>query len=112
MITLNGRQFLEPGETADGKEGVVGTARRYMRQIKLFNMSGALIGVINGHGVLARATPLEDGRVWYSYATIPEVGVYANYSQSRAEIEALAYDRTYCAKARDYQYSFKRTAHV
>jgi len=91
---MNGKQFAETtSEFTDSlfKQGgtCVGYAKRNKRSITLLNMQRIKIGVINRHGVLCCATKLADGRYWYSYATIPEIGEYVSYSKGVNECRTL-----------------------
>lgn len=85
MIILNGRRFVcganaltatlfQPEGTASGFYKVKG------REIQIFKPSGELDGVINGHGVLCKATP-HNGRFWYNYASLDTVGRWPSYSE-------------------------------
>ena len=93
VIELNDAKFAETKEEFEGGS-CVGFARRLKRQIKLFNNDNELIGKINCWGVLCKATKMDDGRHWYNFATIPQIGAYGSYMRSREEIEALAIERT------------------
>lgn len=94
MITLNGSKFAENEDEMVGSlfssgGTCVGTAKRFKRHIKLFNIAGELVGVVNRWGVLVAASKQPSG-IFYSFATIPEVGEYASYSLSVNEPKALA----------------------
>jgi len=93
MIVLNGAIFGETHDVLDFDK-LAGYARRLKRQIKLFNTDNELIGVINKWGALLCATKLDDGRYWYNFSTIQEIGEYASYMQSRDEIDSLAVAKT------------------
>ena len=93
MITLNGQKFarnnrefteslFSPGGTC------VGYYKPMKRVIYLLDMHGERIGVINGEGVLAKATRQLDGRFWYSYATPTLVGEYASHAHELEECRA------------------------
>jgi len=82
MLTLNGSRFAPMKSAPDEREGTVGLYRAFRKSIKLFNFDHEPIGVINAYGVLGSASKLADGRIWYSYATVPGVGEYASFSQS------------------------------
>jgi len=88
VIILNGSKFSENGNEFD-PETCSGFARRLKRQIKLFDKENNLIGVINRHGVLCCATRQENGRYWYSYADIKEVGNWKSYMDQVETIESL-----------------------
>ena len=84
MITLNGKKFAEfESEFIDSLFDTGGTcvgyAKRNKRSVTLKNMQGEKIGVINAHGVLCAAKKLKNGKWWYSYADIPEIGRYESY---------------------------------
>lgn len=90
MITLNGKKFAanekEFTESLFDKTGTcVGYYKRMKNSVKLFDMQMNLIGVINKHGVLCSARLLENGKYWYSFATIKLIGEYENYRQSKEE---------------------------
>ena len=113
MIELIGKKFAESEkEFIDSlfKTGgtCAGYAKRNRESVTLKNMQGLKIGVINKHGVLCKAAKLDDGKWWYSYGTIDEVGEYESYMQSVEEPRKIleqnkrflvwvggAYDRCY-----------------
>ena len=45
-------------------------------QNQAFNLQHELIGVINEHGTLVKATLLDNGKYWYTLADIPLLGEY------------------------------------
>jgi hypothetical protein len=109
MIILNKKKFAEsPKEFTDSlfdkNETCVGHAKRFKRQIKLFNYQKELIGVINRYNVLCCATKIEGG-YWYTLADIDLIGRYTSYITESAELEKLAISRTWDGK--DYVYSYK-----
>ncbi len=90
---LNGRLFVK------GKAAVVdtlfrpgGTASGYYetrgKEIRIFKPNGDLDGVINAAGVLGKASRLDDGRTWYSYADLETVGKWKSWSQRCDDIAA------------------------
>lgn len=87
MITLNGKKFAANNNeftlSLFDKTGTcVGYYKRMKNSVKLFDMQRNMIGVINKRGVLCCATKLDDGKYWYSYATIKIIGEYESYMQS------------------------------
>ena len=111
MIILNGKKFAETEEEMENslfESGgtCVGYAKRLQRQVKLFNHQKALIGVINGHGVLCSASKI-DGKNWYSFCTIKEIGEYKSYMQSVEEPEKLAVKREFNPSKSCYNLYFK-----
>ena len=111
MITINGKNFAEEEKeflnSLETTKACIGYAKRYKRQIKLFNDQNNLIGVITKYGVLACATKQADGRYRYSYATIKEVGEHKNYSEMRDEIDNLALNKTSTGNFLEYIYQYK-----
>jgi len=94
MIKLNNKKFaetekefinslFEPGGTCNGY------AQRLKNKIKLFNAQRELIGIINKHAVLCKALLLNNGKYWFSYGTIKEVGEYADYGIQHKELHSL-----------------------
>lgn len=86
MIVLNGKkfakgekEFVESLFQANGT--CVGFFKAHKSSITLFNAQKEKIGVINRHGCLCAATII-DGRYWYNFATIKEIGRYESYLQS------------------------------
>lgn len=87
MIILNSKKFAEKeSEFTDSlfQSGgtCVGYAKRNKASITLLDHQKNKIGVINKHGVLCSATQLDNGKYWYSFATIPQIGEYESYIQS------------------------------
>ena len=60
----------------------------------MFNMQKKYIGVINAYGVLCHVSRLDNGKMWYCLMTIPEIGEYDSYAESRNDIEKLTLYRT------------------
>jgi hypothetical protein len=92
MLILNGKKFAESESEFieslfDSGGTCAGYAKRNKRSVTLKNMQGEKIGVINSHGVLCAARKLDNGRWWYSYADIPEIGRYDSYMQQVNECE-------------------------
>ena len=101
MLTLNGKKFARTdSEFTESLFDPSGTCVGYFRPrghlIELQNMQRERIGVINAHGVLCRATRLEDGRFWYSYGDISEIGRYESYADSVNEPAAAL--REFCGE--------------
>lgn len=99
MLILNGKKFArnvdEFTATLFQNDGTaVGFYKPLKRKIELFDMQRNLIGVISEQGVLATATPLPTGKVWYSYGTPRLIGNYASYGQEREETRAAL--ETHC----------------
>jgi hypothetical protein len=111
MVILNKQKFAESDEEYINAESTTetcnGYAKRLKRQIKLFNRQKELVGVITKFGVLACASKLANGKYWYSYATIKEVGEYEKYSEMKEEIDTLALSKTTPGKFLEYVYQFK-----
>lgn len=100
MITLNGKEFAECKKAIT--KTCVGYFKKYSRQIKIFNRYDKLIGVINKFGVLCCATKLDNGKYYYSFATINEIGEYQNYSQRFDDINKLAVKSKFVNNEREY----------
>lgn len=93
MIILNGKKFgLNDNEMIDslfkGKTTCVGFYKVNKKTITLQNLQKKKIGVINEHGLLCSARKL-NGKYWYSFATINEIGEYESYRQSVEEPKAI-----------------------
>jgi len=109
MITINGKKFAETDAEfvdslfdADGT--CVGYAKRLKHSVKLFDHQHKLIGTITKYGVLAKATPLDNGKVWYSYGDIDEIG-RVSVSQFRKDLDNIKTEKLY--NAPEYFYKFK-----
>ena len=94
MIELNGKKFAandkEFTESVFHKSGsCVGYYRVNKHTVSLMNHQREKVGVITCHRVLAKATRQEDGKFWYSYGDIKEVGPYESYAQQTQEIESV-----------------------
>ena len=97
-INLNGKAFA-PFRSGVSK-GQTGVYRRYAQSLVLFNQHAERIGVINKHGVLCKATKGEDGKYWYSYGDIPEIGEFPSYTAKVTEV-ATALRETNPAQVED-----------
>jgi len=79
MIIINNAKFAK-NETEfidslfKGGGTCVGYYKRYKKSLVLFDHNKQRIGVINRYGVLCKARKLDNGKYWYSYGTIKEVG--------------------------------------
>jgi len=85
MIVLNGKRFAKDNEEFTSslfKAGgtCMGYYKRLHNKVKLFDMQYELIGVITNNKVLAKATKLDNGKYWYSYAMPDIIGEYDSYS--------------------------------
>ena len=83
----NEKEFMDSLFTAGGT--CVGYAKRLKRSVKLFNAQNKLVGVINKNGVLCCATPVKDGKVWYSFADVADIGKYG-MTKKREDVLNLA----------------------
>ena len=93
MITLNGTQFAANHTEMVNSLFVAGSTpvgfyKANKKTVTLFNLQHQKIGVINQHGVLCEASK-QNGKWWYTLATIPAIGEYASYMQSVNEPEAI-----------------------
>ncbi len=90
MLILNNKKFA-----ANDKEFInslfetggtcVGYHKMVRGQMILMDHQRNRIGVINRHGVLCCATKMDDGKYWYSYATIKQIGDYESYGREVRE---------------------------
>lgn len=86
MISLNGKLFAaNDNEFINslfiGGSTCTGYYKRNAKSVNILNMKKEKIGVINRHGVLCKATKQDNGKWWYSYGDIPEVGKWDKYSE-------------------------------
>ena len=94
MIELNGSKFaLNDNEMMDSLFTPGGTCNGFYKvnknSVTIFNLQHEKIAVINGHGLLCAATRQKDGKWWYNFATIREIGAYDSYMQSVQEPKAI-----------------------
>ena len=94
MITLNGKLFAaNENEFIDSlfnPEGsCVGYYKRNKTSVTLYNMQKEKIAVINKDAVLCKAQKLDNGKWWYSFATVAEVGDYACYSTKKEQLKTV-----------------------
>lgn len=95
MLVLNGKKFaLNDEEFTDSlfKRGgtCVGYYKVTKREIKLYNIQKMQIGtIVKKEKLLAKCTILEDGKKWYSYGTIKEVGEHESYIAYHNEIKKI-----------------------
>ncbi len=91
-IQLNGKTFtrskgamvetlFNPNGTASGFYRVSGGA------ILIYDPQGNPIAVINRAGVFGCATRLDNGRIWYSYATPRIIGEFSSYSDGVEQVK-------------------------
>ena len=110
MITLNNTKWaenekefasslFEPGGTC------VGYAKRSKRKIKLMDHNKKLVGVVTCYGVVAAAHKTEDGRYWYNYEDIPQIGDYS-FSDKSTDIAGLSIWHDWSPKG-ELRYQFK-----
>ena len=90
MIILNNKKFVKNDKelinTLFQNDGTgVGYYKVLKAKIKLYNIRRKLIGVITKNGVLAKADKI-NGKYWYSYGTIGEVGEYNQYRNMVTDI--------------------------
>jgi len=93
MIQLNGKQFAankaEFMSTLFQTGGTcVGFYRRTKNTVILEDHQNNRIGVINKHDVLCCATKQANGKYWYSFATIKQIGEFNSYMQGLDECKA------------------------
>jgi len=105
MIILNGKKFaLNNKEFTESVFTAGGTCTGYYKplkkQIKLYDTTKKLIGVITNRGVLAKATIQENKKYWYSYGTIKEIGEFASYSIMTSDINNALEDNNIIKKYR------------
>lgn len=79
-VTMNGRTFREAkrghgaAQSASDLDG--GAFERFARRVD-FYYAGRLVAAFTVHGVLGKATPQADGRVWYSYGDPDGIGAHS-----------------------------------
>lgn len=93
MITLNGKTFAPNSRAAVDslfKSGGTdsGTYKALKTEIQLFDLQGNHIATINRHAVLCHVTKLDNGKKWYSHATVSQIGEWASYMQRCDELRA------------------------
>ena len=95
MLVINGKKFaVNDKEFTDSlfhRGGTcVGFYKVMKNEIKLYNLQNVQIGVITKkEKVLGKCTILENGKKWYSYGTIKEIGEHESYVKYREEIENI-----------------------
>lgn len=97
MLILNGSKFaLNENEFKNSLFESGGTCIGYYRPnkktITLLDHNKKKIGVITHYGVLACATKQDNGKWWYSHATIDQIGQYTSYKQQIEEINKALID--------------------
>lgn len=96
MLSFNGKKFARNNDEFtdslfDCGSTCVGYYKRTKNGVVLYDMQRNKIGMVTKHKVLASASRLQNGKWWYSYATIPQIGEYS-YSQMMEDINnALAH---------------------
>ncbi len=93
MIAINGKKFAKDdaeftSSLFDPSGTCVGYYKRAGKAVRLMDMQRNLIGVINAHKVLCCADKLDNGKTWYSLATIKLIGEFPSYAAAREEISA------------------------
>lgn len=99
MITLNNKHFSlndidgcnftsEKNDKGITDVFISGYYRVYKKQVALFDINHNKIGVITNN-VLGKATKQNNGKYWYSYGTIKEVGEYSSYRQECNDIKKV-----------------------
>ncbi len=94
MINLNGKRFAKNDNEFtdtlfDNGNTATGFYKVNKNTITIQNMQKEKIGVINEHGLLCKASKLDNGKWWYSFATIDEIGEYDSFNQSVNEPKAI-----------------------
>jgi len=86
MFTLNGKTF----SLNTMEEGATGFYKVWRKaSIRLYNAAGDYIAAINREGVLCNASHvLDDGRIFYSHATVKEIGEWESYGKGVDERRA------------------------
>lgn len=93
MIILNNVKFAETKDEMisslfNSDSTCSGYAERLVNKIELRNLQKKLIGVINQNGVLCKATKLDNGKYWYTFADIDLIGEYDQLKQTE-ELQSL-----------------------
>lgn len=94
MILLNNRKFaatekefinslFESGGTCSG------FYKPMKNRIRLFNPQKVEIGSVTCYGILAKCSILKDGKKWYSYGTVEEVGEFKSIIEESKQINSL-----------------------
>ena len=95
MLVLNEKKFaLNDSEFTNSlfKRGgtCVGYYKVTKKEIKLYNIQKVQIGVIvKKEKLLAKCTILDDGKKWYSYGDIFEIGEFKSYIKKHDEITKI-----------------------
>lgn len=95
MLVLNEKKFaLNYREFTDSLFERGGTCIGYYKvtkkEIKLYNIQKIQIGVIiKKEKLLAKCTIMEDGKKWYSYGDICEIGKFKSYIEEHNEITKI-----------------------
>ncbi|MFG1544865.1 hypothetical protein [Halobacteriovorax sp. ZH2_bin.1] len=78
------KDFLENRDNNNLK----GYLKKFKKHIAIYDSTHTKVGIINAHGVLASATKLDNGKWWYNFATITEIGLKSDYSYQK-EIQEI-----------------------
>ena len=94
MISLNGKLFAANDDEFInslfiGGGTCTGYYKRNAKSVNIMNMRKEKIGVINAHKVLCKATKQDNGKYWYSYGDIPEIGRYESFMEYTKEMETV-----------------------
>jgi hypothetical protein len=89
MIELNGKKFIANRDELKANPDSVGFYRVNRRTVSIQDLDRKKVGVITSRRVLACATQHNDGRWWYSHATIELIGEYESYRKENKEILAV-----------------------
>ena len=95
MIVLNGKKFAKNAkEFTDSLFQSGGTCVGYYKRtkggnVRLYDQQHNLVGCVTTNKVLACATKLDNGKVWYSHADIDLVGRHESYQKRVEEIEKV-----------------------
>ncbi|MCX8571171.1 hypothetical protein [Aminobacter sp. MET-1] len=87
IIHLNGKSFVP---LAGIRNECFGYYQVLARSLRLYDADGAVIGAISEHGVLYRMVRFGNGRFYFSYDPIPEIGEFSSPAMQRLEcLDAL-----------------------
>ena len=91
-IQLNGKTFTRSaGAMVDTLFESNGTASGFYRvsngAVLIYDHQSNPIAVINRAGVFGCATRLENGRIWYSYATPRIIGEFSSYLDGLEQVK-------------------------
>ena len=97
MLTINNVLFAKnDNELLDslftGDKTASGFYKVLKNEIKLYNTSKELIGVITKNKCLAKATKLDNGKYFYNFATIDLIGEFKSYKKKIEEREEILHE--------------------